>query len=447
MSLQIWLPLNGDIHNQGLSNIQFSNTGATVSNFGKIGKCYSFNGSSNYIQGNYKFYNNKYSVCAWIYSTSSSATQTICCERTAVGSGFSTFLINGKLRIDPGGNNVQWTTNYTYPINTWFYLCVTYDGTTVRYYINGQFQESANYTIASSYWSNIISIGASQANGSNYANYLNGRLNDIRIYNHCLSLKEIKRVSRALTLHFKLDRASHLSSNIIKESSGYSNNGNGTLAQMTYPADTPRYKNAIRKTTNYVFVRIGNSSSITYNNGNNWMAQGSKEMTINLWAYSTDWTTNNDRLFSCTQSGGFAVYVSDGKLIFEIAKATNVAVTSYSYVTSPAANSIVLADLIAGWHMFSFIYNPQGFIIYIDGEYYSNYDFDSSYGFFYNLTGSSLNLGAESASATSATSPWFKGGESDFRLYYTALSADDIKELYKTSKIVSGTTVSSRNLE
>ena len=49
MALQIWLPLNGDLTQQGLSNVTVTNNGATVDNNGKIGKCYSFNGSSNYI--------------------------------------------------------------------------------------------------------------------------------------------------------------------------------------------------------------------------------------------------------------------------------------------------------------------------------------------------------------------------------------------------------------
>ena len=47
MGLQIWLPLNGSLENQGLSNYTVINNGATIDNNGKIGKCYSFNGSNN----------------------------------------------------------------------------------------------------------------------------------------------------------------------------------------------------------------------------------------------------------------------------------------------------------------------------------------------------------------------------------------------------------------
>ena len=55
MGLQVWLPLTGDLHNQGLKNTQVINNGATVNASGKIGSCYSFNGSSNYLKTTYNF--------------------------------------------------------------------------------------------------------------------------------------------------------------------------------------------------------------------------------------------------------------------------------------------------------------------------------------------------------------------------------------------------------
>ena len=205
MSLKVWLPLIDNLNNQGTDTVNIQNNGATVNSSGKLGSCYSFNGSSNYLFSEYNFYNLNYSVSAWIYTTSTSATQTIVCDRVDVGYGFSTFLIGGKLRIDAGGNNLMWTTSYSYPANTWFHLAVTYDGTNVSYYINGVFKEKKAQALNSSKWGNITSIGASQTNGSGYGNYLNGRLNDIRIYDHCLSAKEVKEISQGLVLHYKLE--------------------------------------------------------------------------------------------------------------------------------------------------------------------------------------------------------------------------------------------------
>ena len=54
MSLLVWLPLNGDLHNQGLKgDVTVTNNGATVSDNGKIGKCYEFNGSSSIVLESY----------------------------------------------------------------------------------------------------------------------------------------------------------------------------------------------------------------------------------------------------------------------------------------------------------------------------------------------------------------------------------------------------------
>ena len=238
MSLRIWLPLTKDLRQQGLSNTTVINNGATFNSAGKLGGCYNFNGSSNYLYATEQgYFGNNYSFSAWIYTTSTSTTQTIGCIRTTVGSGFSLFLMGGKLRIDPGGNNIHWTTSYTYPANTWFHLVVTYDGTTVKYYINGEYKQSYTATISSTYWGNTLSFGASQANGSNYANYLNGRLNDVRVYNHALSQMEVKELAKGLVLHYPLNRQGWGQENLLRGSNvigsgttiyGWVSNGSAT---------------------------------------------------------------------------------------------------------------------------------------------------------------------------------------------------------------------------
>lgn len=49
MGLQIWMPLNGNINNQGLCDATTAVSGATVNTDGKIGSCYSFDGSDDFI--------------------------------------------------------------------------------------------------------------------------------------------------------------------------------------------------------------------------------------------------------------------------------------------------------------------------------------------------------------------------------------------------------------
>lgn len=63
MALQVWLPLNGNLNNQGLADITVTNNGATVNDSGKIGECYYFNGSS-YIAVDTDFSNYSTTSCS-----------------------------------------------------------------------------------------------------------------------------------------------------------------------------------------------------------------------------------------------------------------------------------------------------------------------------------------------------------------------------------------------
>ena len=48
MALKVWLPLNGNLENKGISGITGTTGSATtINNNGKIGKCYNFTGTTN----------------------------------------------------------------------------------------------------------------------------------------------------------------------------------------------------------------------------------------------------------------------------------------------------------------------------------------------------------------------------------------------------------------
>ncbi len=223
MSLQVWLPLTGHLNNQGLSNVTVTNNDATIDNNGKIGKCYSFNGSSNYIkETGYTNFGPTFSIACWFYVTVNNQNHTLVCTRTAQGAGVVLFLMNGgKLRIDAAivaDASVQWTTNYTYPVNTWQHLVVTRSENTVSYYVNGELKETKTITYNSQYYGNTVSIGASQHNNASYANYLKGKLNDVRIYDHALSEKEVKELSKGLVLHYPLSAGFGGAENLFRDS-------------------------------------------------------------------------------------------------------------------------------------------------------------------------------------------------------------------------------------
>ena len=85
MSLQVWLPLNGNLNNQGLDgSLEFINTAsATVATDGKIGSCYFFSdtsgnglllysGKSPVEFMNAYINHHSWSLCAWVRTTSDS---------------------------------------------------------------------------------------------------------------------------------------------------------------------------------------------------------------------------------------------------------------------------------------------------------------------------------------------------------------------------------------
>ena len=69
MSLRLWLPLNGDFHNQGLDgDLTFTMTGTVSDADGKIDKSKLF--SSSNVIAPYSFtLGSEASLCCWIYYT------------------------------------------------------------------------------------------------------------------------------------------------------------------------------------------------------------------------------------------------------------------------------------------------------------------------------------------------------------------------------------------
>ena len=202
MALRIWLPLNGNLENKGISDITVTNNGATVDNNGKIGKCYSFNGSSYISINNNYITSNNLSVSFWIYVNNISGNKGIINCRNASSKSFAIYLIGATLRIDTGTN---WSTGYNLNAETWYHCVFTCNGNDQKLYINGVLEKSRTSAFDFSTIIPFTSIGSEQTNGGSPRVYFNGKLNDVRIYDHCLSAKEVKEISQGLVLHYKLD--------------------------------------------------------------------------------------------------------------------------------------------------------------------------------------------------------------------------------------------------
>lgn len=209
MSLQVWLPLNGDLHNQGLNGAAAITTNsATVNANGKIGSCYLFDGTSNYMQ--FSNFNMDsllgFSIACWI--------------KPATDSIGGLFLVRSssthRIRLDDSGltfrdtknsnqRSIPW--NHTFIADKWVHVCTVYKQGEVFIYCDGELTNhntSYYHSDGQTNTSNTeIRIGRSQSTSGNV--YFNGSINDFRIYDHTLSAKEVKEIAKGLVLHYKLD--------------------------------------------------------------------------------------------------------------------------------------------------------------------------------------------------------------------------------------------------
>lgn len=248
MALRVWLPLNGNLLNKGCSSLTFSalTTNTATNTSGKIGSCY---GNNSYTAGGLCSdttisLGQKQSMFCWFKFTSlnsgSSLGGTLVSQhRYATNSGMGITIryasaSTGYLSVNTGnGSSRTYNTYYGTTLlraNTWYHGGYTYDGSTIRIYVNGVCEKEQAYTgmsvpadyITAFCWSLDGSTGSAV-----YGNYkLNGYLNDVRVYDHCLSLAEIKELAKGLCIHYKLDDFYNMSNLIV--------NGNGDLGSENW---------------------------------------------------------------------------------------------------------------------------------------------------------------------------------------------------------------------
>lgn len=217
MSLQIWLPMTtSTTNNCGIYHTKITNQEAKIlTSGGKIAqKCVTFS-EGNYIALDDTDKNiispegKQMSFAFWMKTTHTASNMCLFCNRTATGEGISLFKLDSAtkpiFRFDAGAQT-QFDCAATY--GNWTHFCFTWDGKTKRFYVNGELKASKNCTANVSKYGTKMLIGSSASNTSSLSGLGNrfiGQLTDYRIYNHCLSLKEIKDISRGLILHFPLN--------------------------------------------------------------------------------------------------------------------------------------------------------------------------------------------------------------------------------------------------
>jgi len=209
MSLRLWLPLEQNSLNYGVELSNVTETNVTTNTNGKIGGCYSFNGSSSYLLGTQSSISNdttEWSFACWVKLNTTTAGQTLFSCRTGVNqNGFTIIYYGTAWLIDDGQ---RWQPAASLSTNTWYHICVVYQRGIGKFlYINGVLDKSTTTTGTPTTVSTTnYAIGGTQNTSTTISgNWLNGYLNDVRFYDHAISMAEIHELSKGLILHYKLD--------------------------------------------------------------------------------------------------------------------------------------------------------------------------------------------------------------------------------------------------
>lgn len=227
----------------------YNNATLTADRFGNENSAFSFNGINQYIKvPNSASLNTgaKISLCAWIKV--SGFYYGLCHGNTVLQkgnshttSGFYTIiysdLVNNCSSQLPDTLNEKF-----YGYNTgisqlttdnvlkdkWYFVVCTYDGVYGKLYIDGKLKNT-NYS-PGSFFGNADDLFLGKMNDPQYPYWINGSLDDIRIYNKALNLNEIR------NLYTETPKAT-IAGNVFVD-----NNGDGTKDSLDYDASYTKVK-------------------------------------------------------------------------------------------------------------------------------------------------------------------------------------------------------------
>ena len=131
-------------------------------------------------------------ISAWINPAAAGSWRTVVMKERPSGLAYSLYSDNGASRpsafVNIGGSDRNAEGTAAVPLNTWSHVAATYDGATLRLFVNGVQVGSQAMTGAMA-----VSTGALRIGGNSvWSEYFQGRIDEVRIYNRALTAGEIQ---------------------------------------------------------------------------------------------------------------------------------------------------------------------------------------------------------------------------------------------------------------
>ncbi len=209
LGLRAYYPFSGNANDVSGNNNNpvFNNATLTADRLGNPNSAYHFNGTNNYMRIlNSPTLNmaNKMSISLWVKPTGWYTGQ--CYNNMMLMKGDADYLPgNYSLRFSDVYNGCSATPSTTeerfydgsgaiaqlpiVQLNQWYSVIITYDGTTARLYINCVLQATSPSILT---FTNAYDIYLGHLNNAQFPYWLNGDLDEVRIYDRALNVDEVK---------------------------------------------------------------------------------------------------------------------------------------------------------------------------------------------------------------------------------------------------------------
>lgn len=301
MALQVWLPLSGNISNYGLSDVKPDSSGSIVYGSGLFGdKC--FNSGTGAVHFELASAPTEFTLSMWVKPNSPVTNSTL----VAFGEdGDHLDMSTDTVTYKWNGGNVVADNSTAFTVNDgeWSHVAITVDGTNVKVFVNGTLTttlaQSAEFAAKDFYF-------GQKANGNNS---WNGYIQDVKLFTHIVSTRELMNMSLGLVLNYTFNHNGFGNANLLNGSVGVlhvegtnkvnrveNNKMYATLAVGTYTlsADT-----------------TGTWTNTNSDNGANVVSNDNENFPVALELYTLDGNNDvADRYFVDMTGGAGAVSIS-----------------------------------------------------------------------------------------------------------------------------------------
>lgn len=421
---------NGTLAGDSSGNRNTGTTTATTWITGKRGKALSFNGSSSIVDvASSTVFNmgSTVSLSSWFYINSWTNWAGIVGKSNATEGVY-------VMHLSPTGNKLRfsynsvspWTVNVVdstsvIPVGTWVHAVITYDGTNVRFYINGKLDSTTNIGAISFDACPACKVSMGQdPPGSN--EFFNGKIDDVRIYSRALSATEIASMFSSGQATRKVVTNQDLlgywamnegRGNMVGDSSGKQNNG--SIVSGSWVTGKKGGAVSFNGTSNYVQVATSTDFEVK--------SVAQEPFTVSAWVKPTQSPADSQSIFSIgtTDFNSLSLALDLDEKLYIVGSVTG---ASWG-INNRSTNSVPLNQ----WSLVTYTRSTAGiYTFYINGVDAGG-SFTSAGDLFINANSVKIaahyrNLGGY----------YYGGSLDDVRFYNRVLSAAEIQALYRQNE-------------